>query len=253
MRHVLILGGTSEARLVAARLAEHADLKITLSLAGRTKNPLPHAGALRSGGFGGADGLAQYLRHEKVELLIDATHPFAARISSNAARAAEASSVPLIALDRPAWIERAGDRWSKVESVEAAAEALGDAPRTVFLGIGRQHLAPFAKKPQHFYVVRSVEPVEQAMCLPRARYILGRGPFHEADERRLLAEAQVDLLVSRNSGGEAAYPKIAAARALGVPVFMIARPPAAARPRILFTEPEALVAHVVAFANERGA
>jgi precorrin-6A/cobalt-precorrin-6A reductase len=226
IRHLLILGGTTEARLLAAGLAARPDLRITLSLAGRTKAPLPLAGAIRSGGFGGADGLAGFLRDERIAVLIDATHPFAEQISRNAAAAAAQAGVPLVVLQRPPWEAVAGDRWIRVASVAEAAERLGEAPRRVFLGIGRQQVAPFAARPQHFYLIRSVDPVDPATAPPRAAFILARGPFAEADERRLLAEHRIDAVVSRNSGGDAAYGKIAAAHALGLPVVMIRRPAA---------------------------
>lgn len=201
--------------------------RVTLSLAGRTKAPLAQAGALRIGGFGGAEGLADYLRAAGMELVIDATHPFAARISANAVRAAEMAGLPLLVLDRPGWVRREGDRWIEVGSMgEAAAAALGEAPRRVFLAIGRQEVGAFRVAPQHRYLVRSVEPVAAENALAQAQYILSRGPFAEADEMALLREHGIEVVVAKNSGGDATYGKIAAARALGLPVVMVARPPA---------------------------
>ena len=146
--HILILGGTSEARALAGRLGAHEGYAVTLSLAGRTANPVAQPVPVRVGGFGGAEGLARYLKAEGVSLLIDATHPFAARISRNAAQAAKRAGVPLIALRRPAWQQAAGDRWTLVGSVAEAVDVLGEKPRRVMVALGRQELAPFEAAPQ---------------------------------------------------------------------------------------------------------
>lgn len=225
MRHlILILGGTLDARRLAGRLAARDDLDVTLSLAGRTQRPVEQGVPIRSGGFGGADGLAAYLREHAVALLIDATHPYAARISANAARAAEAAGVPLIALRRPAWRRAAGDRWTEVDGEAEAVRALGTAPRRVFLALGRQELAPFEAAPQHHYLVRSVDPVEPRPALAHVRYVTARGPFDEAAEEALLRSERIDAIVAKNSGGAATYGKIAAARRLGVEVVLLRRP-----------------------------
>ncbi len=252
-RHVLILGGTGDARRLAERLAVRRDLRVTLSLAGRTKTPLPQAGQVRSGGFGGVEGLVRYLCGEKVELLIDATHPFAARISANSVAAAAATGVALIVLDRPAWQKIDGDRWIEVESVADAVAKLGVERRTVFLAIGRQELAPFQVAPQHHYVVRSVDAVDPGAALHDADYILDRGPFSESDERRLLSQRGVDIVVAKNSGGDATYGKIAAARALGIPVVMVFRPPPSGAPAMFSVdEVVASVDHLFSVPTERG-
>lgn len=222
--HILILGGTSEARVLAGRLGAHEGYAVTLSLAGRTANPVAQPVPVRVGGFGGAEGLARYLEAEKISLLIDATHPFAAQISRNAAQAATRAEVPLIALRRSAWQQAAGDRWTLVGSVAEAVDALGEKPRRVMVALGRQELAPFEAAPQHSYLIRSVDPVEPPLHVPDVRYILARGPFEEAAEIELLEANRIDAIVSKNSGGAAAYGKIAAARALGLEVVMIARP-----------------------------
>ena len=180
---------------------------------------------MRVGGFGGADGLAAYLSDDKVDLLIDATHPYAARISANAAEAARRAGVPILALRRPGWEPVVGDRWTMLDSVAEAARALGTAPRRVFLAIGRQEAAAFEAAPQHRYLIRSVDPVEPTLAVPDALYLLARGPFPEADERALLERYGIDVVVSKNSGGEATYGKIAAARSLGIEVIMVRRPP----------------------------
>jgi precorrin-6A/cobalt-precorrin-6A reductase len=221
---ILILGGTAEARALAAALAKRKDLAVTLSLAGRTANPAPHAVPVRVGGFGGAEGLASYLRDEGVDALIDATHPYADEISANAGRAARMSNVPLLALRRPPWTKIEGDQWIEVESVADAVEALGKAPRHVFLALGRNEIAPFTAAPQHTYLVRSVDPVDPPLAVPHAIYLTARGPFSEADDRALLERHRIDAIVAKNSGGDATYGKIAAARALHLPVIMLKRP-----------------------------
>jgi precorrin-6A/cobalt-precorrin-6A reductase len=224
MHHILILGGTSEARQLAGRLAARGDCKIVLSLAGRTKAPMEQPVPVRVGGFGGAEGLARHLETEGVSLLIDATHPYAAQISRNAAEAARLADVPLIALRRPAWEPIDGDRWKMVGSVEEAVPALGAAPRRVMVTLGRQELLPFEAAPQHSYLIRSVDPVEPPLDVPDATYILGRGPFDQASELALLEEHGIEVIVSKNSGGTATYGKIAAARELGIEIVMIDRP-----------------------------
>ncbi|MFC2253180.1 cobalt-precorrin-6A reductase [Labrys portucalensis] len=220
--HVLLLGGTSEASALARLLAARSDIPAMVSLAGRTINPAPPPIAHRIGGFGGVEGLCAFLEENAVTALIDATHPFAERMSANAVEAARRTGVPLLALRRPAWQAESGDRWSEVPDAEAAVEALGTAPRRVFLTTGRLELPAFLAAPQHFYLVRSVDPPEELP--PRARLILARGPFAEADDYSLMQEEAVDVLVTKNSGGSATYGKIAAARRLGLPVILLRRP-----------------------------
>jgi precorrin-6A/cobalt-precorrin-6A reductase len=221
---ILILGGTTEARQLAQRLAGRTDLTVVLSLAGRTAAPVQQPVPVRIGGFGGAQGLAVYLGERQVDALIDATHPYAAIISRNAADAARAARVPLLALRRPGWVPVAGDRWTEVADTVGAVQALGDTSRCVFLALGRKEIAPFAAAPHHHYLVRSVDPVVPPLAVPDAAYITGRGPFAESDERTLLEQHGVDVIVAKNSGGAATYGKIAAARALGLPVIMLRRP-----------------------------
>jgi len=224
MRRILILGGTTEARRLAERLVERADVAVTVSLAGRTSAPARHAVPVRIGGFGGAEGLGEYLTAERVDALVDATHPYAAIVSANAADAAAATHVPLLALRRPPWAALAGDRWTEVADAAAAVQALGEAPQRVFLTVGKREIRTFARAPQHHYLVRSVEPVDPPLAVPHASYVTGRGPFTEADDRALLVAHAIDLIVARNSGGTATYGKIAAARALGLPVILLRRP-----------------------------
>ena len=196
---------------------------MTLSLAGRTTAPRLPACEVRTGGFGGADGLAAWLAAHGVGLLIDATHPFARVISGNAASAAASAGIPLVALDRRPWQAVPGDRWTRVEDMREATRALGPTPRRVFLAVGRQEVGAFHAAPQHHYLVRSIEPVPAGDLPPRAEAILGRGPFTEPEERALLAARGIQVLVAKNSGGAATSGKIAAARGLGLPVVMIDR------------------------------
>jgi precorrin-6A/cobalt-precorrin-6A reductase len=222
MKRILILGGTTEGRQLAGKLA--ARYEVTLSLAGRTENPVAQGVPVRIGGFGGADGLAAWLTDNGIDLLVDATHPYAAQISANAASAARLAGVPAIALRRPAWEQQPGDRWTLVDNAAQAAALLGERPRKIFLALGRQELAPFEAAPQHAYLIRSVDPVEPPLAVPQATYVLARGPFSEPDDRALLEQHGIDAIVSKNSGGEATYGKIAAARKLGIEVFLIRRP-----------------------------
>jgi precorrin-6A/cobalt-precorrin-6A reductase len=231
--HILILGGTSEARQLAGRLAARGDVAVTLSLAGRTENPVSQPVPTRVGGFGGAEGLARYLSEHHVDLLIDATHPYAARISTNAAQAAESMGTPILAVRRPGWEPVEGDRWTVVDTVVEAVTALGATPRRVFLALGRQEVAAFESSRPHHYLIRSVDPVKPPLDVPDATYILARGPFAEADEKALLVAQRIDVVVSKNSGGASTYGKIAAARSLGVEVVMIRRP---ALPQVLSAE-----------------
>ncbi|OZA84565.1 MAG: hypothetical protein B7X76_06545 [Azorhizobium sp. 39-67-5] len=164
--------------------------------------------------------------------MIAATHPYAANISRNAALASAATGVPLLALGRPAWEAQAGDCWREVEDVAAAVDALGTAPRRVFLALGRNEVRAFEAAPQHAYVVRSVDPIAPPLAVPHAEYILARGPFSEADDRALLGASGIEIIVAKNSGGTATYGKIAAARALGLEVVMLRRPQLPDVPRV---------------------
>jgi precorrin-6A/cobalt-precorrin-6A reductase len=224
MSRILILGGTIEARELAERLAKRADLDIVMSLAGRTKSPAPQPVPVRSGGFGGAAGLAEYLCQERIDALIDATHPYANIISANATTAARQSGVPLIAFRRPPWRAAAGDRWSEATDVTDAVRRLGERPRRIFVTLGRTELAPLTTAPQHFYLIRSVDPVEPPLLAPCVSYVTDRGPFREADDRALMRAHAIDAVIAKNSGGTASYGKIAAARVLGIEVIMLRRP-----------------------------
>lgn len=225
-RRLLILGGTGEAVALAGRLAGDPRLAVTTSLAGRTKEPAEPAGDVRIGGFGGAAGLAGYLERESIGLVIDATHPFAAQMAANAARACAEAGVPRLKLLRAPWRAGAGDQWRDVPDMAAAARAVGEIGTRVFLSVGRQDLSAFAGLEHVWFLVRSIEPLAAPSPLAAYTAIQGRGPFTEEAEAALLRTHRIDLLVTKNSGGAATYAKIAAARTLGLPVVMIARPQA---------------------------
>ncbi|MDT3396872.1 cobalt-precorrin-6A reductase [Streptomyces sp. B1866] len=224
-RHVLILGGTTEGRLLAARLAAEPGLRVTSSLAGRVAAPRLPAGRVRVGGFGGADGLARWLREHRVDALIDATHPFAGTISVHAARAAAAVHVPLLALRRPGWVAGDGDRWHPAGSLAEAAALLPALGERVFLTTGRTGLATFAHLTAQWFLVRCVDPPEPPHP-PRMEVLLDRGPFTLDGEAELLRRHRVDVLVTKDSGGQATAAKLTAAREAGVPVVVVRRPPA---------------------------
>jgi precorrin-6A/cobalt-precorrin-6A reductase len=243
---ILVLGGTQEARQLCERLALRAELSVTVSLAGRTATPAAMPVPVRTGGFGGAAGLAAYLTDARIDLLIDATHPYAAIISVNAARAAELARVRILALRRPPWRQQPGDRWIEVADLHEAVAALGTAPRRVFLALGRKDLTPFEAAPWHHYLIRSVDPVTPPLALPQADYLTARGPFAEADERTLLKANRIDMIVAKNSGGYSTYGKIAAARALGLDVILPRRP---AMPDVAAVE---RVEDVLAFLDHAG-
>lgn len=221
---ILLLGGTFEARALAGELARRDDLAVTLSLAGRTKSPVQMPVPVRIGGFGGAEGLVAWLRGKNIAVLVDATHPYAAQISANAAMAARMAGLPLLALRRAAWRAEPGDDWREVADIPAALEAIGPPPRRIFLALGRQEVAGFAAAPQHRYVIRSVDPILPRLPLADVTYLTARGPFAVEAEQALLGEHRIEAIICKNSGGMASHGKIVAARALGLPVVMLARP-----------------------------
>lgn len=222
--HLLILGGTAEARRLAEALAAGMPgLRVTTSLAGRVAAPRLPPGEVRVGGFGGAQGLARWVGEHRVAAVVDATHPFAVTISANAARAAALAGVPLLALRRPGWVPGPGDDWHETDSTAEAATLLPGLGRRVFLTTGRMDLAAFAGIEDLWFLVRSVEPPEPPHP-PRMRVVLDRGPFTLAGERELLREHRIEVLVTKDSGGSATAPKLAAARAAGLPVVVIRRP-----------------------------
>ncbi|MET9448768.1 cobalt-precorrin-6A reductase [Streptomyces cinerochromogenes] len=222
--HVLVLGGTTEARRLAADLAARPGVRVTTSLAGRVTRPAALPGEVRTGGFGGPEGLADWLRTHRVDALVDATHPFAASITAHAAMAARATGVPAVVLRRPGWRPGPGDRWYDVPSLAGAAEVLPGLGHRVFLSTGRLGLAAFAGLTGLHFLVRSVEPPEPPLP-PDTDVLLARGPFTVADETELLRAHRIDVLVTKDSGGEATAAKLTAARDLGLPVVVVRRPP----------------------------
>jgi len=227
---VLILGGTKEAAELAARLVrEHPGWRIITSLAGRTREPAPLAGETRIGGFGGPGGLAEYLATEGITRLIDATHPFARRISANAKLAACKAGIPLEIVTRPPWQKQAGDDWIEVGSLEEARDALPAGARTL-LALGSQYIAVFATRTDIHFVVRMVDPPAKPpakplagpLALPGHELVIGK-PGSLEDEKALLAHHAITHIVCRNSGGAASYAKIEAARETGITVVMVQR------------------------------
>ena len=225
---VLILGGTGEAVNVARLLESPADFDVVTSLAGRTRRPAAIPGRVRTGGFGGVGGLSAYLTAERVNAVVDATHPYAATISRHARLACDALGIPRIQLWRPAWSPVEGDTWTGVASLQAAAIAVAAARVSpqgcVFLSTGARDLGAFGHLRTTRFLVRLVDAPPAPLPLAQSELIVDRGPFAVENERVLFLEHGVELLVSKNSGGAATYSKLAAARELGVPVIMVDRP-----------------------------
>ncbi|GII58422.1 precorrin-6A reductase [Planotetraspora thailandica] len=225
---VLILGGTAEARALAAALDPEPGVHVVSSLAGRVSNPRLPVGEVHEGGFGGPDGLAAWLREHAVDAMVDATHPFAERMTASAAQAAERTGVPLLVLRRPGWTEGPGDAWHRVASLGAAAELLPSLGRRVFLTTGRRSLpaftGAFTAVEGLWFLARSVDPPEPPIPA-NVHVVLARGPYTVEGERALIAEHRLDVLVTKDSGGQMTTAKLVAARELGLPVIMVDRPP----------------------------
>lgn len=219
---ILVLGGTAEARALATAL-HVAGVPVTTSLAGRVARPRLPPGEVRIGGFGGPDAMADWLRNHAITAVVDATHPFAERISASAARACEAAGVPLLHLERTGWTERTGDRWTWVADLEAAAATIPRLGERVFLTTGRQGLSAFAGVDAAWFLVRCVDTPDPP--LPRRHeLILDRGPFTLDGERELIVRHRIDLLVTKDSGGPLTEAKLNAARERGLPVIVVRRP-----------------------------
>ncbi|MGY1732710.1 cobalt-precorrin-6A reductase [Geodermatophilus sp. SYSU D01045] len=233
---VLVLGGTGEARRLAAALVARG-VDVLSSLAGRVTDPVLPEGGVRVGGFGGADGLAGWLATHRPRAVVDATHPFAARITANAAAAARRQGVPLLRLQRPGWTPGPGDRWTYVDSLAEAAAAVRDAG-TVFLTTGRQGVGAFAALPGRV-LVRSVDPPDEPLPAG-AVLLLARGPFTVEEEVALLREHGVDVVVTKDSGGHMTEAKLVAARQLRLPVVLVRRPPLPAGVDVVRTVDEAV-------------
>jgi len=233
-RCVVILGGTAEARRLAARLAVRPGLRVVSTLAGRVRAPRLPAGEVRVGGFGGPDGLAAWLLAEGVDAVVDATHPFADRISASAAAAARLAGVPVLLVRRPGWTPGDGDDWRWVGSVSEAARVLPDLGTRVFLTTGRQGLAAFARS-ELWFLVRCVDPPDPPVPA-RMRLLLSRGPYTVDGELELMRTHRIDVLVTKDSGGEATAAKLVAAHELGLPVVVVRRPAPPDVPRVATVE-----------------
>ncbi|MFC9872355.1 cobalt-precorrin-6A reductase [Nocardia salmonicida] len=221
---VLILGGTGEARELARRASGERGLDIVSSLAGRVANPRLPVGAVRVGGFGGVEGLRTWLRENAIDAVVDATHPFAAKVSAHAATAAAELDIPALHLRRPEWVQRRGDLWTRVPDLASAAAALTARDEQVLLTIGRQGVGAFVGCTGHGFVIRSIDAPEVPLP-PRSKLLLARGPFTFDEELVLMSRHRIDVLVTKNSGGEQTEAKIFAARTAGLPVIMVDRPP----------------------------
>ncbi|KOU18762.1 cobalt-precorrin-6A reductase [Streptomyces sp. WM6368] len=222
--HVLILGGTTEARRLAEALASDPSVHVTTSLAGRVASPVLPPGDTRIGGFGGIAGLAAWIVAHDVTRVVDATHPFAERMSFHASEAEALTGVPLLALRRPGWTPQPSDDWTFVDSLADAAALLPRFGNRAFLTTGRMGLHTFAHLTDTWFLVRSVD-APAAPVPPRLEVLLARGPFTLEDERELLARHRIDVLVTKDSGGSATAPKLTAAREAGIPVLVVRRPP----------------------------
>jgi len=224
---VLILGGTTEARELAARLlADPVPPRVVTSLAGRTSAPEPVAGEVRRGGFGCAADMARWLATERASVVVDATHPFARVVSAEALAAARRAAVPLVRLVRPGWSPQPGDDWRWVDGVDEAAALVPSVGRRALLAVGRQELAPFASVDGVRFLIRSIEPPASPLP-PDREVLLARGPFDLRAERELLREHRIDVVVTKDSGGTATRAKLDAARELAIPVVIVRRPPTA--------------------------
>jgi len=219
---ILILGGTAEGAALARRLAAHT--QVITSFAGRVRDLPALPGQVRVGGFGGAEGLEEFLRQERITRVYDATHPFAARISAHARQACARLGLPLERIRREDWQRRPGDRWFWAEDMKMAARMAPTLGRRILLTVGRNSLAPFARHGGPHYVARLVDPPTARLGFPWLEILLGRGPFRLQEELALLRRFRIDLLVSKASGGKATEAKLTAARMLGIPVLLVRRP-----------------------------
>jgi len=227
-KRLLILGGTAEARALADRaVAAWGDrVDVVTSLAGRTSDARLPTGEVRHGGFGGAAGLADYLRAESVDAVIDATHPFAAEITAHAAEACRACGVPHVILARPTWTLPPGLAVHRVSDMAGAATAIADiGARNVLVTVGHRGLDALAGLDDVHFIVRQIEAHEGPLPLADAECLIQRPPYRVEDERALMRERGVDALLTKESGGGATAAKLEAASELGIPVVMIERPP----------------------------
>ncbi|HAI28880.1 MAG TPA: cobalt-precorrin-6A reductase [Thalassospira sp.] len=226
-KHILIFGGTGDANRIAEDLMHEfgRDIRLQLSLAGRTSAPsLPDGVPVRIGGFGGPEGIISYVKNEQIDLVIDATHPYATEISHNIAQACHAVAMPCIQFHRPAWEKTEKDNWISVKSIEEAARILPDVGTRALIASGAKNLHAFEGLEKTWLLVRTVDAPRDPFDLEYGEWLFARGPFSVEGETELLERYEIDVIVSKNSGGDATFAKIEAARNLGIPVIMIERP-----------------------------
>lgn len=225
MSKILLLGGTTEAREIAEVLARCPQSETIVSLAGATTAPARYPLPTRIGGFGGVEGLRRYLIENNIDLLVNATHPYADQMWRNAMEATKLAGVPMIVFHRPEWKPVEGDRWTHVRNVDSAVARLGRTrARNVFLPLGRKEIFKFEAAPKHNYLIRSIDALDRPIDLPNVNYLRERPPFAKATEIALMKHHRINLVVAKNSGGSASYAKIAAARELGIETILIRRP-----------------------------
>lgn len=222
--NVLILGGTTEARELATLLNTHPNITPIFSLAGVTSHPILPPCTIRSGGFGGINGLKHYLHTENIHAVVDATHPFAAQMGHNAAAACAMLSVPLLRLERPAWSPRPDDHWINAQNLNHAAQLLGNTPKRVFLTTGRKDLSAFRADTTHHYIIRSIDPPSLDECPQNHTLLISRPPFSLESEHTLMSSQKIDILITKNAGSASTAAKLTAARHLNIPIIMVQRP-----------------------------
>lgn len=247
--HLLVLGGTTEATALA-HVLHGAGIKAIFSYAGRVARPKRQPLPTRIGGFGGANGLAEFITQNAITHVVDATHPFAAQMSMNAVSACALSGAKLVALTRPKWIAQGGDQWHHVPDIAGAVAALDRPAQNVMLAIGRMHLEAFAPCPQHQYLLRLVDAPSGDVPLPNRSIIVDQGPFSIENDIALMREHAINVVVAKNAGGSGARAKIDAARSLGIPIIMIDRPKIAERPEV--ATPDDILAWLAHGSTERG-
>ncbi len=234
-KNLLILGGTTEATTLA-QIISKTNINARLSYAGRVSRLRSSPIKKRVGGFGGIPGLVDYLKSEQITHVVDATHPFAVQMSKNAIAACSMASIPLVALTRPPWQKKQGDKWINVPNIEAAVQYLNQPKKRVLLAIGRQNLSLFHAQPHHNYILRLVDPPEEPLKFPNHSIILSKGPFTVKNDLALFKEHKIELVLAKNSGGDGAYSKIEVARILGLPVIMVDRPKIPSRKEIFHAD-----------------
>ena len=225
LRRILILGGTHEALILARVLDADPRYYPISSLAGVTASPRVPDGESRRGGFGGAEGLSEYLLAQRIDAVVDATHPYASLMSCHAVHACDETRVPRVRLSRPAWVAQTGDDWRLADDTCGVVNVLRELGARVFWSAGVRNLTPLAALRSHHFIVRVIDSPGQLLALRSYELVIARGPFALESEHALLRDYGIEVLVAKNSGGDSSYPKIVAARTLGLPVIMLNRPP----------------------------